>query len=214
MFVFEAMTKNPVTITDKASVSEARKLMQQEKIHRLPVLNKKNELTGIITEKDLLKHTPSSATTLDVYEISNLLLKLTVNEVMTTKPLFVEEDTPIEDAARIMSDNNIGGLTVLRNGKVVGIITESDIFKVFIELFGTRQSGIRATILIPDKKGELADVLTAIRDSDGDVISLGTFLGDDPGNVLCTLKVKDISADNLRKCLVPLVEKIIDIREV
>lgn len=213
MTVQRKMTKNPITIHPGANVAEAKRIMQREKIHRLPIVDKKGAVVGIVTEKDLLKASPSSATSLDVYEISELLSKLTVDKVMSTPVITIDESTTVEDAARIMADNNIGGLPVLSQDHLTGIITESDLFKIFIELFGARQKGIRATILIPEKKGELADIAAAIRDKGGNIIAIGTFLGDDMTNVLCTLKVEDVTRDELASCLAPYVEKITDIRE-
>jgi acetoin utilization protein AcuB len=214
MTVGKRMTRNPITIAPDGSVAKARKMMQREKIHRLPVVDKHGKLTGIVTEKDLLKAAPSAATVLDVYEISQLLSELTVDEVMTRNPISIDEDTVIEDAARIMSDNNIGGLPVTREGHLSGIITESDLFKIFIELFGARRSGIRATMLIPEKKGELASIACAIRDKGGNIISIGTFLGEDMTNALLTIKVEEITKEELLASLSPYVEEVRDIREI
>ena len=214
MTVGKRMTLNPITIQPDGSVAKARKIMQREKIHRLPVVDKNGKLKGIVTEKDLLKASPSAATVLDVYEISELLSELTVEGVMTSDPISIDESTTIEDAARIMSDNNIGGLPVLKEGHLAGIITESDLFKIFVELFGARRAGIRATILIPEKRGELADIATAIRDKGGNIISIGTFLGDDMTNAICTIKVEEICKDDLIACLSPYVEEVRDVREV
>ncbi len=214
MTVGKRMTSNPVTILPNGSVAEARKIMQREKIHRLPVTDKHGKLVGIVTEKDLLKAAPSAATSLDVYEISELLSELKVETVMTPDPVSIDESTTIEDAARIMSDNNIGGLPILRDNHICGIITESDLFKIFIELFGARRSGIRATILIPEKRGELADIASSIRDKGGNIISIGTFLGDDMTTTLCTIKVDEISREELVECLKPYVVEVRDVREV
>ena len=214
MIVRERMTKNPVTVHDDVTVTDARKIMQREKVHRLPVLDKKGQLMGIVTEKDLLYASPSPASTLDVYEMAHLLSKLKVGSVMTRKVITIDEDTTVEDAARVMSDNNIGGLPVMRKGQLVGIITESDLFKMFIELFGARTKGIRATVLVPERRGELADISAAIRDKGGNIISLGTFLGEDSSNALFTIKVEGITKEDLLDCVKPYVEEIRDIREV
>ncbi|ORC34905.1 hypothetical protein B4O97_11245 [Marispirochaeta aestuarii] len=214
MTVGKRMTQNPITILPHDSVAKARKIMQREKIHRLPVVDKHGKLKGIVTEKDLLKASPSTATALDVYEISELLSELQVESVMTVDPITIDVETPIEDAARIMAENNIGGLPIMKEGHLAGIITESDLFKLFVELFGVRRSGIRATILIPEKRGELADIAVAIRDKGGNIISIGTFLGEDMTNALLTLKVEDMSREDLISCLSPYVEEIRDVREV
>ena len=208
------MTKNPITVPKETPVTEARQIMQREKIHRLPVEDKKGRLVGIVTEKDLLYASPSPATSLDVYEMAHLLSKLTVEKVMTKKVVTIDEDTTIEDAARIMTDNDIGGLPIMRDDLIVGIVTESDLFKIFTELFGARTKGIRATLLVPERRGEIADISAAIRDKGGDIISFGTFLGDDQSNALCTIKVQNISKELLISCLEPYVEEVRDIREV
>jgi len=214
MIVGNRMTKNPITVPHTAPVTDARTIMRREKIHRLPVEDRKGNLMGIVTEKDILYASPSPASTLDVYEMAHLLGKLTVEKVMTKKIVTIPEDTTIEDAARIMRDNDIGGLPVMRGDLLVGIITESDLFQIFIELFGARIKGVRATVLVPERRGELADIAAAIRDKGGDIISLGTFLGEDQTNALCTIKVQGITLDELKLCIEPYVENITDIREI
>jgi acetoin utilization protein AcuB len=146
--------------------------------------------------------------------MSNLLSKLKVKEVMTKKVLHITEDTLVEDAARILVDNNIGGLPVMKNENLIGIVTESDLFKLFIELFGTRKKGIRAAILIPEKRGELAGIAKAIAECGGNIISIGTFPGNDPTNALCTIKVDEISSDAFTAAIEPFVTELLDIREV
>ena len=214
MKVSKIMTHNPITVRPSTPVTDAQALIRKEKIHRLPVLDDSNRLVGIVAEKDILYASPSPASTLSVYEMSALLGKLTVSKVMTKKVLTVEEDTLIEDAARIMADNDIGGLPVMRKDKIVGIVTESDVFKLLIELFGTRKKGIRATLLIPEKRGEIAQMASAIAEAGGNIISIGTFLGEDPTNAICTLKLEGIGKDNLPAVVEPYVEAILDIREV
>ena len=214
MTVDRRMTRNPITVPPGTAVTEARQIMQREKIHRLPVVDKHHKLVGIVTEKDLLYASPSPATSLDVYEVAHLLSKLTVEKVMTRKVITISEDTTVEDAARVMADNNIGGLPILRNGIITGIITESDLFRLFIELFGARTKGLRATLLIPERRGEIADISAAIRDKGGNIISFGTFLGDDQTNAMCTIKVEGVSREELVECVRPYVMEIRDIREV
>lgn len=208
------MTKNPITVKEDTSVFEAQEVMRREKIHHLPVLDKNKKLTGIVTEKDLLYAAPSPASTLNVYEMTSLLAKLNVASVMSKKIISVTEDTPIEDAARIMSDNNIGGLPVMNKSELIGIITESDLFRVFIELFGARVKGIRITLLIPEVKGELAKITSKIAENGGNIISCGSFLGDDLTASICTLKIEGIKKETLLTILEPIIKKVIDVREV
>lgn len=213
MLVKERMSRNPITIRTETPVTEAQALMKREKIHHLPVLDREGRLAGIVTEKDLLYASPSPATTLSVYEMTSLLAKLTVDKVMSTKPLTVTEDVPLEEAARVMADRNIGGLPVMRGATLVGIITESDLFRVFIELFGARQKGVRISMVLPNERGELAKVSGAITKAGGNIIALGTFLGDDPTQGRLTVKVEGLAKEKIAEALRPLAVKIEDIRE-
>ncbi|HOJ99986.1 MAG TPA: CBS domain-containing protein [Termitinemataceae bacterium] len=213
MNVGQRMTRNPITITPDMSVPDAQALMRKEKIRRLPVLDKNGKLVGIVTARDLIHASPSPATSLDMYELHYLLSKLKVEKVMSHPVITVTEDLPIEEAARIMADNNISGLPVMRGEVLVGIITESDLFKLFIELFGARHQGIRLTVLLPEKRGELAEVSSAIAKNGGNIISLATFEGEDPTNSYCTIKVNGIDRETLLDVITPLVTRIVDIRE-
>ena len=134
MLVGERMTRDPIVIRDDTAIDEAMKIMRDNKVRRLPVLNHKGGLVGIVSEGDLLYASPSPATSLSIYELHYLMSRIAVADVMTPEVITVTEDTTLEEAARIMADNKIGGLPVVSNGKLVGIITETDLFKVFLEL--------------------------------------------------------------------------------
>jgi acetoin utilization protein AcuB len=212
MLVGERMTKDPIVIRDDTPIDKALKTMRDNKVRRLPVLNKKGALVGIVSERDLLFASPSPATSLSIYELHYLLSRVTVAAVMTAEVITVTEDTPLEEAARIMSDNRIGGLPVERKGDLVGIITETDLFKIFLELLGAREAGVRLTMLVPDEKGMLAKVTSEITELGGNIVSLGTFLGEEPTNVLLTIKVQDVKEKDLVKAMEPLAMKIVDVR--
>ncbi|MFH2113663.1 MAG: CBS and ACT domain-containing protein [Spirochaetota bacterium] len=207
------MTKNPVVVSPGTSVPEAQALMRREKIHRLPVLNKAGKLIGIVSATDLAHASAAPMTSLDMYELHYLISKLTVETVMTKEVVTITEDLPIEEAARIMADSDISGLPVMRNGVAIGIITESDIFRLFISLFGARHAGVRLTILMPEKRGELAAVTGAIAKANGNIVSLATFEGEDPTNHYCTMKVGGLDRQTLIDAVAPLVERIVDVRE-
>ncbi len=211
MLVGERMTHPVITITPDMPIVDALNLMKSERIRRAPVV-KDGRLVGIVSDKDLLNASPSPVSSLSVWEMNYLLSKITISEVMTKKVLTITEDTPIEEAARIMADNKVGGLPVMRDDHVVGIITETDLFKVFLELMGAREAGVRVTALVPDQPGELAKVTAALSEKGGNFIAFGQFIGENSSNRLITFKVKGVKLDEVRKVVEPIVEQIIDIR--
>jgi len=211
MLVGERMSKPVITISPDMPITEALNLMKKERIRRAPVV-KDGKLAGIVSDKDLLNASPSPVTTLSIWEMNYLLSKVTVSQVMTANVLTVMEDTPIEQAARIMADNKIGGLPVLRAGHVVGIITETDLFKVFLELLGAREAGIRVTALIEDQPGQLANSTEAIASKKGNFIAFGQFTSENPGQKIVTFKVKGLTMDEVKAAINPVVKEILDLR--
>ena len=214
MLVRERMSRNPVTISTDAPITEALKVMRMNSVRRLPVLDDAGRMVGIVSEKDLLYASPSSASSLSIYEMHYMLSQLKVTEVMTTDVTTISPDTPLEEAARIMADNKIGGLPVLQDGQLIGIITETDIFKVFLEMLGARDPGLRLTVEIPERKGEMARITTAIAELGGNILALGSFLGDDPSTALVTVKVEDVPPSDLEAAMDDLDLKIVDVRQV
>lgn len=211
MLVGSRMKQPVITVSPDMPINEALNLMKSERIRRTPVV-KDGKLLGIVSSEDLLNASPSSATSLSIWEMNYLLSKITVKDVMTKKVITVSEDTPIEEAARIMADNKIGGLPVMRKEKVVGIITETDLFKILLELMGARESGIRVMVLIPDKPGQLAILTKAISEIGGNFLAFGVFAGQDISNYLVTFKVIGISEETVVKTLEPIVEKVVEVR--
>lgn len=212
MLVKERMSKPVISVPPEMPILDAMKLLQQEKIRRAPVI-KEGKMVGIISEKDLLNAAPSDATTLSVWEINYLMSKIKVRDVMTHEVRTIDVETPIEEAARIMADNKIGGLPVTRDGRVVGLITETDLFKVLLELMGAREPGLRVTAIVPDKLGELAALTEAVTQAGGSFLSFGQFSGEDTATRTVTFKVTGTDEATIREKLTPLVEKISDIRE-
>ena len=213
MLVRERMSTKPVTISKDVSIIEALRVMRQKQVRRLPVLDQDGNMVGIVSEKDLLYASPSPATSLSIYEMHDLLSRLRVSELMTTDLITVTPDIPLEEAARIMADNKLGGLPVVENGNLVGIITETDIFKVFLELLGAREKGLRLTVEIPEQKGEIARMTTEIARLGGNILALGTFLGDDPTTGVVTVKVEGVPGDELKAAMEDLDLEILDARE-
>ena len=211
MFVGERMSHPVISIPPDMPIIDALNLMKRENIRRTPVI-KDGELVGIVSDKDLLNASPSPATSLSIWEMNYLLSKIRIKDVMTKEVLTVLEDTPIEEAARIMADNKIGGLPVLRGSEVVGIITETDLFKMLLELMGAREEGVRATILVQDKPGQLAEVTRAIANRGGNIVAFGQFSGEDPTTREVTFKVTGLSEETIRTEIEPVVARVIDIR--
>jgi acetoin utilization protein AcuB len=142
-----------------------------------------------------------------------LISKVKVKNVMTRKVISVDADTPIEEAARIMADKKIGGLPVMSSDKVVGMITETDLFKILLELMGARQKAIRVTATVPDQPGELAKITQAISSNGGDFVSFGMFSGPDANSRVVTFKVQGIKKEKIRGVLDGVVQKFWDIRQ-
>lgn len=211
MFVGKRMSHPVVTIPPEMPVVEALSLMKREHIRRAPVI-KDGNLVGIVSDKDLLNASPSPATPLSVWEINYLLSKIMVKDVMTKQVITITEDTPIEEAARIMSDNKIGGLPVTHEGRVVGMITETDLFKIFLELMGAREAGVRVTAIIHEQPGQLARLTGAIASQGGNFVAFGQFAGEDPYTRLLTFKIAGLSEEQVRGIIGPLVQELVDIR--
>jgi acetoin utilization protein AcuB len=207
------MSHNPVTVRPGTSLYDALKIMRDNKVRRLPVLDEHGKLVGIVSEKDLLYASPSPATSLSMWEINYLTAKIAVRDLMTTDVITICDDCPMEEAARVMVDNKIGGLPVMRGEKLVGIITETDLFKIFLELLGAREQGSRFTVLAPERRGMLAAITQRIAEMGGNIVALGTFLGEDPSNRLLTLKVQNVDKDELWPKLEELGIELIDVRD-
>lgn len=212
MLVKDRMTQNPLTILPDMPVAEALSFMRQKNVRRFPVVNKKGKLVGIVAEKDLLYASPSPATSLSVYEVGYLLSKLKVEEIMAKKVTTVSPDAPLEEAARVMVDNQVGALPVMDKDHLIGIITETDIFKTFLEMMGARRPGIRLTIHLRDEPGVLGRIAGNIAALGGDIIALGTFQESDETRTLM-IKAHAISQAALIKAMEELGIQIVDIRE-
>ncbi|MDR2521599.1 MAG: CBS and ACT domain-containing protein [Spirochaetaceae bacterium] len=213
MLVHRIMTKNPVFVEPAMPVSDARALMEKEKIGRLPVIDtRRRALTGIITKKDMLKAGPSPATSLDMYEISYLLSKLTVDKVMTRNVITIAETEVVEEAARVMTAHDISCLPVMRGDLLVGIITGTDLFHAFVDAFGGRRQGIRVTFVMEDKPGMLAKVAGAISEKGGCIEAFITQEGDELTHKRGTLKITGIdqqTVEAIARALPVTIEDII-----
>jgi acetoin utilization protein AcuB len=197
MQVKDRMIPDPVAVTEETSFEDALHLMKEKNIRRLPVASKDGHLVGIVADKDLSSASPSAATSLSVYEMHYLLFKLKVKDVMTKRVVTVGDDCPIEEAARIMVDHKIGCLPIVKDGRLAGIITETDIFKTFVEILGGRIKGLRLTLDVTEGKGVLAVIANEIVRHNGNIISLATFFCKDASERIITVRVTDTPTEPL-----------------
>lgn len=175
MFVANCMTKNPITIAPDVGIDEAAKIMDKGHFRRLPVVEH-GKLVGFFTNRDLLRASPSAATTLDRFEMRTLLSKIKVADVMQKNVITVTDTTTIEEAALVMAREKIGGMPVLSEvGKVVGIISSTDIFRAFVTVMGLDSGKTRLTIAVADRKGVLRDIATILADLDINIDSMVTI---------------------------------------
>ena len=158
MFVINRMTKNPMTVTADTKVDEVAHLMKKHNFRRLPVVDD-GKLVGFLSDSDLMRVAPSPATTLSRYEINSLLAKICVRDIMKKDVVSVNVGATIEEAALILYKNKIGGMPVVSNmGAVVGVITETDIFKTFVDVMGLADGKTRITLEVTDKIGVVKDI--------------------------------------------------------
>jgi acetoin utilization protein AcuB len=216
MFVSDRMSSPPVTITPDIPFQDALKLMRDHRFRRLPVVDKKGKLVGIVSERDLLYTSPSPATSLNVWELQYLLSKVRVQEIMTPDVITTTPDTPIENASHSMVEHKIGGLPVVdEEDHVVGVITETDIFKAFNEMFADGYAGLRLTLEVPEKKNVLADLCWTVSEMHGSIVSIGSFNGNGGGGRgLVVVKVRDVRRDQLVGTIEALGDHVLDVREV
>ena len=208
MLVKDRMTPNPVTITSTTSFPEAFQIIRERRIRHLPVVDRKGKLKGIVALTDLLRASPSQATTLSVFEMNYLLANLHVQEVMTSPPITVPEDVPLEEAARIMVENKIGCLPVMRDGKLQGMITETDIFETFVEVLGGEDASLRVTVRVRDVEGELARLSGLIAGMGGNICSVARFRGEDPAHCYITFRLQGVEEEALVPALEASVEEV------
>jgi len=198
-----------MTTTLDSSVPDALKVMQGSKVRQLPVLDDKGKLVGIVSLADLFRVLPSPASSLSVWEMGYLVEQIKVADVMTKDVITVAPDTAVEEAGRIMAESKVSGLPVMVGHDLVGMITESHLFSILLDIFGARQPGVRVTARMPLEKGGLAKISTAIAGIGGHFMAFAESM--DEGTV--TFKVQDVGRDELLEVVQPLVSEVIDVRE-
>jgi acetoin utilization protein AcuB len=162
MYVSDWMTKKVYTINADDYLSDAVLLMRERGIKHVPVL-KNGKLKGIVSDRDIKEYSPSKATSLDIYELHYLLAKTRIREIMETGVITTTADTPVEEAAMLMLDDNIGCLPVLEGGELIGIISDRDIYRALVDITGIRHGGSRICLVIEDRPGSIREVGDIIR---------------------------------------------------
>jgi len=162
MKINDLMIPDPITITEKASVSDAIELMKVNSIRHLPVVSQKKILKGFLTLADLKQGL-----------IPSMLGDLTLTDLMIKKPITVDPDNDIEIAAQLIYKHKIGGIPVVKKNRLVGIITESDILRAFIDMMGILTASSRIDVVIKDEPGSFRKALQIINDNGGDIINVG-----------------------------------------
>lgn len=176
MFVKNRMTTNPFTISPEQTIPDAQEIMMKHGIRRLPVV-KNGKLVGVVTKEDIERYSPSKATSLSMGEITYLLSKTKIKQIMTKDPIVISPNALLEEAATLMRDQRVGFLPVVDGDKLVGIITESDIFDAFIELLGFRERGTRLTIEAADEPGILAKLTSIFAEYGANITRVAVYRG-------------------------------------
>ena len=199
MLVKDWMSKDPVTINDDTSMMKAIHLMKQNRFRRLPVLQE-GRLVGIVSDRDLKEASPSKATTLDVHELYYLLAELQVKDIMTRDPVTVSPEDTVERAAQLMLENTISGLPVVDDqGGVVGILTQSDVFRAFMHITGILQGGVQFALRLEDRPGVIKEVVDLLRERGARFVSLLTsYTSVQEGYRDVYIRVKNLSPEAVK----------------
>ncbi|CAM2061262.1 acetoin utilization protein AcuB [Desulfovibrionales bacterium] len=175
MLIHDWMTRGPIITLPDVSMMKVAKIMKEKNIRRLPVVDQTGRLVGIITDRDIKEASPSKATTLDVHELYYLLSEIKVKDIMTKDPIAVNATDTVETAALIMTNKRLGSLPVIdEHNKVIGIITDSDVFKVLIDITGVKHGGVQLGLELPNQTDALKQVIEDLTNADARIMSILT----------------------------------------
>ena len=175
MLIANWMTKDVLTITPDRSMMKASKLMKDNAVSCVPIVDEDGAVVGIISDRDVKDASPSKATTLDMHELYYLLSEIKIQDIMTKKVVTIRPDETVEKAAVLMLEGHFGSLPVVdEGGKLVGIITDTDVFKVLVEISGVYEGGTQVCLEIPTEAGSLGPVLDFLKDNGARIMSVMT----------------------------------------
>lgn len=195
MYVKDTMTTNPYTTSKDTKIFHALDIMEKNEFHRLPVVNEYGKLIGLITEGIIKESSSSKATSLTVHELNYLLSKIKVEDLMITDVISISPDTILEEAATLMRDEQIGCLPVIEDDKVIGIITNNDIFDAFINLLGYNVEGSRYVVNVSkDSAGIMAKIAKTFADRGVNITNISTYYGPRGIEIIIITKDEDIQA--------------------
>jgi len=198
MRIRDFMSTNVVTVDEKTLVGDARKIMEAHKIRKLPVMEK-DKLVGLVTKHMLLEAAPSPATSLSIHEVHYLLAKMTVKDIMVKKPYTISPDMPVEEALQLGQEKGYGGFLVVEDGRLVGIITESDIVRVMTRVLGVKEKGKRIDIKVPKKFGNMQKIMKILDEHKTVLLSTMTLKEPEEKDSLAVLRVKSEDAEPIAK---------------
>ena len=221
MFVKDQMTPDPITVSPDIPIIEAQQKMQRHNIRHLPVVDQSNHVVGLLTRETMLQAVPWSQSALSTLETQYILSKIKAGKVMIQDVITITEDVAVEEAARIMVDKKIGCLPVVRDEALIGIITDIVLLATTMEMLGARRPGLRLSVLVPYRPGEIARLTSAIAGINGNVTAFGTWEAElnlasgIPEHMGIVLRVDGISKARLVATVEKLAEMaILDVREL
>lgn len=202
------MTTDVVSVGPETSLLKVGKLMKDHHIRRIPVVDEAGQVIGIISDRDVRDASPSKATTLDMYEMHYLLAELKAKNIMTTKPITVKPTDTVEQAALVMLDHKVGGLPVVdESGKLVGIISDHDVFKALVDITGARLGGLQFAVELPDQPGTARPLFDLLRAHNARLLSVLTVSNADATRHMY-IRVRDLENAKAEQELMDGVNKI------
>ncbi len=207
MLIRHWMTSDVISATPDMSVLKASGLMEKHNIRRLPVINEQQQVVGIVSDRDIKDAAPSKATSLDIHEIRYLLSELKVKDIMTANPVCIAPHDTIESVAMLMEERGFGGLPVTENNKLIGIISDNDVFKVLISITGARQGGTQLAFNLPDKPGYLRKIFEVLQTNGASIISILTHRDDSENTRRVFIRIRAMEPREREQILIEILQR-------